>query len=96
VRHSLLAGVSPEEAAAHPIAGAHSIGELVLHMTAWTCEVTLDEAHEELQAKIARLAPQKLDSRVGTTTGRARRLCCPGPSESGPCPEAEALLRSPL
>jgi uncharacterized damage-inducible protein DinB len=39
-RHSLLEGLSPEEAAAHPIAGAHSIWELVLHMTAWTGEVS--------------------------------------------------------
>jgi uncharacterized damage-inducible protein DinB len=31
----LLAGVSPEEAAAHPVPGAHSIRELVLHLTAW-------------------------------------------------------------
>lgn len=31
----LLAGVSPEEAAAHPVPGAHSIWELALHLTAW-------------------------------------------------------------
>jgi uncharacterized damage-inducible protein DinB len=31
----LLAGVSAEEAAAHPVPGAHSIWELVLHLTAW-------------------------------------------------------------
>ncbi|MFN7923597.1 MAG: DinB family protein [Bryobacteraceae bacterium] len=30
----VLAGVSAEDAAAHPIAGAHSIWEIVLHMTA--------------------------------------------------------------
>ena len=29
----VLAGVSAEDAAAHPIAGAHSIWEIVLHMT---------------------------------------------------------------
>jgi uncharacterized damage-inducible protein DinB/heme-degrading monooxygenase HmoA len=34
--HVLLDGVSAEAAAARPIAGAHSIWELVLHMTAWT------------------------------------------------------------
>jgi hypothetical protein len=32
----LLDGVSPEQAAARPIPGAHSIWELVLHDTAWT------------------------------------------------------------
>jgi len=39
-RHEVLAGVSPQQAAARPIPGAHSIWELVLHMTAWTREVT--------------------------------------------------------
>ena len=34
--HELLEGVSAEAAGAHPIAGAHSIWELVLHVTAWT------------------------------------------------------------
>ena len=32
--HEVLSGVSAEEAAAHPIPGAHSIWEIVLHMTA--------------------------------------------------------------
>jgi len=32
----ILAGITPQQAAAHPIAGAHSIWELVLHITAWT------------------------------------------------------------
>ncbi len=31
----LLTGVKARQAAAHPIAGAHSIWELVLHITAW-------------------------------------------------------------
>ena len=31
----LLAGVTAEQAARHPIADAHSIWELVLHITAW-------------------------------------------------------------
>ena len=39
-RAALLAGLLPQDAAAHPIPGAHSIWELVLHMTAWTREVT--------------------------------------------------------
>ncbi|MGI8497501.1 MAG: GNAT family N-acetyltransferase [Gemmatimonadaceae bacterium] len=32
---TLLAGVSAQQAMARPIAGAHSIGELVRHLTAW-------------------------------------------------------------
>jgi uncharacterized damage-inducible protein DinB len=32
----LLDGVSADHAAAHPVPGAHSIWELVLHATAWT------------------------------------------------------------
>ena len=39
-RAALLAGLTPEHAAAHPIPGAHSIWELVLHMTSWTREVS--------------------------------------------------------
>lgn len=35
-----LDGVTAADAAATPIAGAHSIWQLVLHMTAWTREVT--------------------------------------------------------
>lgn len=35
----LLDGVTAEQAARHPIPGAHSIWELVLHMTGWTREV---------------------------------------------------------
>jgi uncharacterized damage-inducible protein DinB len=31
----LLADVSPEEAARHPVAGGHSIWEIALHITAW-------------------------------------------------------------
>jgi uncharacterized damage-inducible protein DinB len=35
----LLSGVTAAQAAARPIAGAHSIWDLVLHMTGWTAEV---------------------------------------------------------
>jgi uncharacterized damage-inducible protein DinB len=34
----ILDGIDAEKAAAHPITGAHSIWELVLHMTAWVNE----------------------------------------------------------
>jgi uncharacterized damage-inducible protein DinB len=35
----LLAGVSATDAATRPVAGAHTIWEVVLHMTTWTREV---------------------------------------------------------
>jgi uncharacterized damage-inducible protein DinB len=35
----VLEGVSAKDAAAHPIRGAHSIWELVLHLTTWVKEV---------------------------------------------------------
>jgi uncharacterized damage-inducible protein DinB len=35
----LISGIDARTAAARPIAGAHSIWELILHMTAWTREV---------------------------------------------------------
>lgn len=35
-----LKGLTAEQAAARPVAEAHSIWELVLHLTAWTAEVT--------------------------------------------------------
>jgi uncharacterized damage-inducible protein DinB len=36
---ALLAGLTAEEAAAHPVVDGHSIWELVLHLTAWQNEV---------------------------------------------------------
>jgi len=38
-RAALLEGISAKHAAQRPVAGAHSIWELVLHMTSWTNEV---------------------------------------------------------
>ena len=35
----ILDGIDAQSAAAHPIQGAHSVWELVLHMTAWLNEV---------------------------------------------------------
>lgn len=34
-----LEGLAPEQAAAHPVPGAHSVWELVLHLTGWATEV---------------------------------------------------------
>jgi uncharacterized damage-inducible protein DinB len=36
---ALLGGISADQAASRPVAGAHGVWELVLHMTAWTREV---------------------------------------------------------
>jgi uncharacterized damage-inducible protein DinB len=36
---ALLDGITPGQAAAHPVPGAHGVWELVLHLTAWTREV---------------------------------------------------------
>jgi uncharacterized damage-inducible protein DinB len=36
---AVLEGIGAGQAAARPLRGAHSIGELVLHVTAWTREV---------------------------------------------------------
>ena len=38
-RTKFLAGLTAAEAVSRPVAGAHSVWELVLHMTAWTNEV---------------------------------------------------------
>jgi len=45
----LLAGLTPKEAAAHPIQGAHSIWELVLHLQSW-----IDEVSRRLDTGVAR------------------------------------------
>ena len=37
---SILDGITAEQAAVRPLAGAHGIWQIVLHMTAWTREVT--------------------------------------------------------
>ena len=52
----LLQGVTPEQAAAHPIAGAHSIWELVLHVTAWA-----EIASERLSHRSLESVPSEVD-----------------------------------
>lgn len=49
--HSLLEGVTAEQAAAHPIPGAHSIWELTLHIAAWE-----DACRRRLEGDPAQLA----------------------------------------
>jgi uncharacterized damage-inducible protein DinB len=54
--NELLDGVTDEQAAAHPIAGAHSIWELVLHVTAWS-----DIARERLSNRFLESVPTEVD-----------------------------------
>ncbi len=54
--NELLDGVTHEQAAAHPIAGAHSIWELVLHITAWS-----DIARERLSHRSLESVPTEVD-----------------------------------
>jgi heme-degrading monooxygenase HmoA/uncharacterized damage-inducible protein DinB len=93
----LLEGVSSERAAGRPIAGGHSLWELVLHMTAWAdtwrrrlegevldepeagdfppvpattpeawaeTKARLEEAHQRLAERVARLTPAEMDATV--------------------------------
>jgi uncharacterized damage-inducible protein DinB len=53
--NELLDGVTHEQAAAHPIAGAHSIWELVLHITAWAdiaCERLNNRSLESVSMEV--------------------------------------------
>jgi uncharacterized damage-inducible protein DinB len=54
--NELLDGVTFEQAAAKPIAGAHSIWEFVLHITAWS-----DIARERLHQRSLESAPMQVD-----------------------------------
>jgi uncharacterized damage-inducible protein DinB len=50
----VLAEVTAEMAAAHPVAGAHSIWELALHISAWE-----DAARRRLAGDAAQLSPEE-------------------------------------
>jgi len=52
----ILHGVTAKQAASHPIAGAHSIWELVLHVTAWS-----DIARERLNNRSLDSVPTEID-----------------------------------
>lgn len=49
----ILAGISAEQAAAHPIPGAHSIWEIVMHITVWhrVVQTRLHSAYEPTDAE---------------------------------------------
>ena len=72
--NELLDGVTFEQAAARPIAGAHTIWELVLHITAWA-----DIACDRLQKKSLGTQPNEVDwpptpapTEIAWTQARAR------------------------
>ena len=56
VLDDVLAGVTAEQAVAHPIAGAHSIWEIVLHIAAWT-----EIARARLDGRATADPPPELD-----------------------------------
>src|SRR5262249_27402000 len=58
----LLRGVSAKQAAARPIRGAHSIWELVLHITAWTEVIRRRALGEAIELKMRQNFPPVGDS----------------------------------
>lgn len=63
---SLLEGVTAEQAAAHPIPGAHSIWELTLHIAAWE-----DACRRRLESDPAQLTDDENFPPVTDTSDRA-------------------------
>jgi len=63
---SLLEGVTAEQAAAHPIPGAHSIWELTLHIAAWE-----DVCRRRLEGDPAQLADEENFPPVSDTSAGA-------------------------
>jgi len=63
---ALLADVTADAAAARPIADAHSIWELVLHMTSWA-----DIARRRLAGEVVEVTPAEDWPPVGATTAAA-------------------------
>ena len=61
-----LHGLSAADAAAHPVAGAHSIWEIVLHAAAWANEV-----RRRLEGGVPDLPPEGDWPAVGDTSERA-------------------------
>lgn len=62
----VLRGVTAAAAAARPIAGAHSIWELVLHLAAWRgARARLVAAEKKLQRALATFPPSRLGRVVG-------------------------------
>ena len=63
-----LVGIDAERAAARVIPEAHSVWEIVLHLTAWTREVTRrleGDAHAALATAVARLPAERWSEPVG-------------------------------
>ncbi len=64
----ILAGITPQQAAARPIAGAHTIGEIVLHMAAWKSVVA-----RRIAGEIVSQVPDDVDWPPFTTSDEAWR-----------------------
>ncbi|MBI3696187.1 MAG: DinB family protein, partial [Acidobacteria bacterium] len=62
----LLAGVTATQAGAKPLPGAHSIWEIVLHITAW-----VDAARRRVEGEEAKLSAEQDWPPVRETTERA-------------------------
>lgn len=66
--NELLVGVSPRDAASHPVDAAHSIWTLVLHMTAWA-DIVHDRVHgtslgDPTDARNFPAAPARISARA--------------------------------
>ena len=92
--HELLDGVSAEAAASRPLPGAHTIWELVLHVTAWTdvfrrrlegTAVEEPEAGDFPVPRRPRRAPgRRRRRRYSSRTRRSRRAFRGSPTRSSP------------
>ena len=72
--NELLDGVTYEQAATRPIAGAHSIWELVLHVTAWA-DIACDRLHDKslgTQPNEVDWPPTPAPTDIAWTQARAR------------------------
>ena len=80
-RASILADVTSEEARSRPAPAVHSIWELVLHMTAWTREVT-----RRLQGHLA-AEPEHggFETQAGTRGGLIEKGCQDLPLKQPSC-----------
>ncbi len=70
----VLDGVTARQAAAHPIAGAHSIWELVLHLEAWTAVEVERLAGKPLEEPEAGDWPAVADTSEAAWREASRRL----------------------
>jgi uncharacterized damage-inducible protein DinB len=94
----LLSGITPEQAAARPIPNAHSIWEIVLHLTAWlriarerlSASTPRDASPEENWPPAAGSWPAALDALEREQRALERAiLACPADRLHQPAPATE-------